>query len=240
MRKRNHTESTDCFRGLECYKEGCLFNHPVGFIKKIIECRDGIKCPKSNCSCVHPPEWNWRKNHSCKLFDTCPNKDCDYSHIKNWAWRSNVPCKFTDNCMAFKTGICKFKHNINEIELSKMVEKIVISIVCKHGINCFKKGCFYDHPENWDHRKNTICKFGIKCKNKDLTCEFKHVVLPKKESIEMKEEKTKSEPKKKESIEMKEEKTKTEPKKKEVKLSSGGGEKFKLPIHRKNQTTMEV
>jgi len=39
---------------------------------------------------------------------------------------------------------------------------------------------------------------------------------------------------------MKEEKTKTEPKKKEIKLSSGGGEKFKLPIHRKNQTTMEV
>ena len=73
------------------------------------------KCKKSNCSCVHPEGWNWRKNISCKLLGDCPNHDCDYIHPENWAWRSNVPCKFADNCKAFKTGMCKFKHNINEI-----------------------------------------------------------------------------------------------------------------------------
>jgi hypothetical protein len=84
--------------------------------------------------------------------------------------------------MAFKAGTCKFKHvpivassDVAQQEsLVNMMGALAVSIDCKYGIGCYTKDCFYKHPEGWDHRKNTICKFGIKCKNKEGTCLFKH------------------------------------------------------------------
>jgi len=182
MNKRTRVVATDCHRGNDCYKINCPFSHPPGWVRKLIDCRDGLKCAVSNCSCVHPENWEWRKNIDCKLLASCANHDCSYKHPEGWAWRSNVVCKFADNCMAFKAGTCKFKHvpivassDVAQQEsLVNMMGALAVSIDCKYGIGCYTKDCFYKHPEGWDHRKNTICKFGIKCKNKEGTCLFKH------------------------------------------------------------------
>jgi hypothetical protein len=159
-----------------------------------------------------------------------------------------VPCKFANECKANISGTCKFKHTSisDDITLNLITEKInkvSITISCKYGKGCFTKGCFYDHPEGWDHRKNTICNFGVSCKNKDTTCMFKHVKKEKKKPIEneMNVEEKKIEKK----IEKKKENVNTT-------QSSGGGEvmvdvmigeKIKLAIHRKKsegRTTMDV
>jgi len=184
MNKRTRIDATDCHRGNDCYKINCPFSHPAGWVRKLIPCRDGIGCAKSNCSCVHPDNWEWRKNIDCKLLGKCANHDCTYKHPEGWAWRSNVDCKFANNCMAYKAGTCKFKHVVNDDvvndALVNMMGALVVSIDCKYGEKCFTKDCFYKHPEGWDHRKNTRCKFGVKCKNKDTTCKFNHIKIEKK------------------------------------------------------------
>jgi hypothetical protein len=256
MNKRTRIDATDCHRGNDCYKIGCLFSHPAGWVRKLIPCRDGIGCAKSNCSCVHPDNWEWRKNIDCKLLGKCANHDCTYKHPEGWAWRSNVDCKFANNCMAFKAGMCKFKHVVINSEnnadavLVNMMGALTVSIDCKFGMECFTKGCFYKHPEGHDHRKNTICKFGVKCKNKDTTCEFKHVKIEKPSAsgggmaVEGIKVKVPSQSHKK-PVE--------KPKKENVSAPGDGGgggataesmtvdvnigEKIKLAIHRKNKTT---
>jgi hypothetical protein len=152
--------------------------------------------------------------------------------------------------MAFKAGTCKFKHiSINpsidvviDTSLVQMMAGMVVSIDCKFGDGCFTKGCFYKHPEGWDHRKNTNCKFGIKCKNKDTTCEFKHVKIEKK----------KGETSVGSGMEIEKKKIDLKPKKSvvpSVSISSGGGggmavdtnigEKIKLAVHRKKKSEAE-
>ena len=238
MSKRDRTDATDCFRGLECHKINCPFSHPYGFIRKIINCRDGLKCAVSNCSCVHPANWEWRNNINCKLMNNCANHDCTYKHPDGWSWRANVPCKFTINCMAHKSGLCKFKHDViaaDEEALANLMGALAVSIDCKYGIACFTKDCFYKHPDGWDHRKNTVCKFGFTCKKKDLTCMFKHVKGEKPAKLKPKVMEIEGEKPKIISNDKKEKK-----KEKENKIILDGmvvddkiGEKFKLAIHRK-------
>jgi hypothetical protein len=140
--------------------------------------------------------------------------------------------------MAHKSGLCKFKHDViaaDEDALANLMGALAVSIDCKYGNACFTKDCFYKHPEGWDHRKNTVCKFGFTCKKKDLTCMFKHVkgekpakLKPKGMEIEGEKPKIFINEKKKE---------------KENKISLLGndkmviddkiGEKIKLAVHRK-------
>jgi hypothetical protein len=254
MNKRTRIDATDCHRGMDCYKINCPFSHPHGWVRKLIPCRDALKCAKSDCSCVHPENWDWRSNINCKNKNECANHDCTYKHSEGWSWRANVPCKFANECKANISGTCKFKHTpiSDDINLNLITEKmnnVAITIDCKYGKGCFTKGCFYNHPEGWDHRKNTICNFGLNCKNKDTTCMFKHV----------KKEKKKEKPKENEmNVEEKKIEKKIEKKKENENSSSqssnggGGGElmvdvmigeKIKLAIHRKkheSRITMDV
>jgi hypothetical protein len=157
--------------------------------------------------------------------------------------------------MAFKANTCKFKHAlitpsidaVIDTSLVQMMAGMVVSIDCKFGSECFTKGCFYKHPEGWDHRKNTNCKFGIKCKNKETTCEFKHVKIEKK-TVEasggsaMEIEKKKIDPKPKKSVVPSSVSA-------SVSATSGGGggmnvdinigEKIKLAVHRKKKSEAE-
>jgi hypothetical protein len=169
--------------------------------------------------------------------------------------------------MANKAGTCKFKHVVNDVvndALVNMMGALVVSIDCKYGEKCFTKDCFYKHPVEWDHRKNTRCKFGVKCKNKDTTCEFNHVKIDKKAidaagggtdgmEIDVKkiEKKAVAKPQKKDD---------SKPKKNVMasaadKVGAGGladavagggmvidvniGEKIKLAVHRKKKTETE-
>jgi hypothetical protein len=52
-------DKNDCKYGMECFKVGCYFKHPIGWTPKKKNCNFGIKCNKCTCPFIHPSNWTF-------------------------------------------------------------------------------------------------------------------------------------------------------------------------------------
>lgn len=143
----------------------------------------------------------------CKFWPACVNgAACEYHHPTVHC-KTFPQCRFGDKCLYIHPNCrfdskcvrpdCPFTHSSRRSFVTQIIPRPSVPVMipvppprstnppqCKFFPSCSNMNCPFFHPKP--------CRFGMSCKNRELSCPFFHPPLPSKDKLKWSAEKEKS------------------------------------------------